>query len=202
MLRALGDRSQDGTTFAAEEVLTGAFQTVAGPVKSVDIAANEITITNLQTDADVVINLGSASLMKRFPVEMARRMALVGSGGAGAPARGGQDAAAGAAARPGRGQAPGGGQPGNGMGRPGRGGIDEMLGRFPDITAAELKPGDMIAVSSTKTDDAGRITAIKLLAGVEPFIRAAQIAGNLQRGGRGGQGGAFTIPGLEDPEFP
>ena len=90
------------------------------------------------------------------------------------------------------------------MGPGGRGGgIDEMLERFPTISAADLKVGDMIAVSSTKNGSEDHISAIKLLAGVEPFIRAAQASGNLQGAGRGAQGGGgFNIPGLDGFDVP
>jgi len=76
-----------------------------------------------------------------------------------------------------------------------------MLDRFPTITPADLKPGDMIAVSSSKNDNTDHITAIKLLAGVEPFLRAAQAQGGRQ--GRGNQGqGDFNIPGLDGFSLP
>ena len=78
--------------------------------------------------------------------------------------------------------------------------IDEMLDRFPNITAADLKPGDMIAISSTRTGNLERINAIKLLAGVEPFLRMAQATGAGAR--RGGQGVDFNIPGLDGVSFP
>ncbi|HSI88435.1 MAG TPA: hypothetical protein VK918_05220, partial [Pyrinomonadaceae bacterium] len=193
MLRALGDRSADGASFTAEEVISGAFRTVAGTIKAIDVENKEVTITDLATEQDVVVSLGSAMLMKRFPAEMAQRLAMMGAAnGAGGAPQGG---------RPGGAAPAGGGQrgPGNGMGA--RGGIDDMLVRFPDVTASELKTGEMIAVSSSRTDDPTRITAIKLLAGVEPFIRAAQMSGAAQRGGRGGTGN-FTIPGLDDFEMP
>lgn len=198
MLRAVGDRSADNQTFSAEEILTGAFETVAGTVKSVDIAKNEVTITNLQTEKDVVVELGTASLMKRFPEELATRLAAFQGGAAGAPNGGGMRPAGG---QPAAGGQPGtGARPGGGMGGGPRGGIDEMLDRFPAITAADLKVGDMIAVSSTKNHADDRLSAIKLLAGVEPFIRAAQASGQIQRGGRGVQGN-FTIPGLDGVDF-
>ncbi len=57
----------------------------------------------------------------------------------------------------------------------------------------------MIAVSSTKNSAADRIRAIKLLAGVEPFLRMAQ-AGNGKRAG--GVEGGFSIPGLDGIGFP
>jgi len=76
-----------------------------------------------------------------------------------------------------------------------------MLDRFPSITAAALKVGDMIAISSTKTDNTARMNAIKLLSGVEPFLRMAQASGGGARRG-GGVDGGFTIPGLDGIGFP
>lgn len=194
MLRALGDRSPDGAAFAAEEVVTGAFQTVAGTVKSVDPIKNEIVITNLQTKKDMTVAIGPSSILKKFPEEMATRMAGF-QGGQGARPVGQGATAATPSPAGGQGQAPGGTGRGA-FGGGGRGNIDEMLDRFPNIVAADLKTGDMIAVSSTKNGSIDRITAIKLLAGVEPFLRAAQSSGARQ-GGQGGGMGDFNIPGLD-----
>jgi hypothetical protein len=74
-----------------------------------------------------------------------------------------------------------------------------MLERFPTITTADLKAGEMIAVASSKGATPDRFKAFKLLAGVEPFIRMAQAAS----AARGGQGvsGNFTIPGLDGIGF-
>ena len=199
MLRALGDRSADGASFAAEEIITGAFRTVAGTVKTIDIAKNEVVITDAQTQKDLTVELGSASVLKKFPEEMAQRMAAMQGGGAAARPGG----APGAGARPQQANpSAAGGQAGpGGAGRPGmggaRGGIDDMLDRFPNISVADLKAGEVIAVSSTKTTNLERITAIKLLAGVEPFLRAAQ-AQAAANGGQRGQGTlSLDIPGLD-----
>ena len=206
MIRAAGDKSGDGLSLSADEIVTGAFQTIAGTVKSIDLEKNEVVITNLQTKKDVTVALGTASVMKKFPEEFAQRMVQFQGGGGPGGAPG---------ARPGGTPGSGGGQPvaatppGGGSAQPGGpvrmfpggargGGIDEMLERFPTITAADLKAGDMIAVSSTKNGDLDKISAIKLLAGVEPFIRAAQASGQQ---GRGGQG-SFNIPGLDGFDFP
>lgn len=205
MIRALGDKSSDGTSFSAEQIVTGAFQTIAGTVKSVDTAKNEIVITNLQTKKDVTVELGSTSIMKKFPAEMAERLAggQIGAGGMRPPGQGGmqqgQPGGQPAGGQPGAG-APGQGRPGMGGGR-GSGGIDDMLERFPNITAADLKAGDMIAISSTKNGDLTKVNAIKLLAGVEPFLRMAQAQSGGGRGGRGLDGG-FSIPGLDGIGFP
>ncbi|MBC7900467.1 MAG: hypothetical protein H7070_10505, partial [Saprospiraceae bacterium] len=105
--------------------------------------------------------------------------------------------------------APAGGQAGTpgsagggrgGLGGQRAGGIDDMLDRFPNITVADLKAGDMIAVSSSRSGDADRITAIKLLAGIEPFIRAAQATNGGRRAGQGTQ--SLSIPGLDGIDFP
>jgi len=208
MLRAVGDRGAEGTTFAAEEILTGAFQTVAGTVKSVDAATNEVVVTQAGTNTDVTVAITPASAVKRFPEEMAQRMAGMGQMGAAAgpggsrPAGGGQGGnrpagGQGGGERP-AGAAPGGaGGPGRTMGGGPRGGIDDMFERFPVISIADLKPGDVIAVSSSKNGATQKITAIKLLTGVEPFLRAAQMQAAAQGGrNRGGQV-EFSIPGLD-----
>lgn len=190
MIQALGDRNAEGGTFAAEEIITGAFQTVAGTVKSVDAEKNEVTITDLKTEEDLVVSVRPTSLLKKFPEETAERMArfqaMMAAGGGAA-----------AGARPAGGQ----GRPGAEGGGPGPGGMDinDLLNRFPNITVADLKAGDIIAVSSPKGKDPGRLTAIKLLAGVEPFITMAQMAAGAQRGR--GVSGSLNIPGLDSVEF-
>ena len=203
MLRAVGDRGADGATFAAEEILTGSFQTVAGTVKSVDTATNEVVVTQAGTNTDVTIAITPNSAVKRFPEEMAQRMAGMGAmgGGQGQAGQGGIRPAGGA---PAGGQRPAGAGPGGqgGQGRMmggggARGGIDDMFERFPVISIADLKPGDVIAVSSSKNANSQKINAIKLLAGVEPFLRAAQMQAAAQGGrNRGGQV-EFSIPGLD-----
>jgi hypothetical protein len=167
---------------------------VAGTVKAVDVAKNEVVITDAQSKKDITVELGSASVLKKFPEEMAQRLAGLG-------ARPGGGAGPGGAARPQANGAAPGSQVGQGQGGPGRGfggsrGIDDMLERFPNITAADLKVGEVIAVSSTKNNTPERITAIKLLAGVEPFLRAAQA--QAANGGQRGQGAlSLDIPGLD-----
>src|SRR5215204_1759136 len=81
MLRAVGDRSADGASFAAEEIVTGAFQTHAGTVKSVDTAKNEVVITELQSKKDVTVSLAPTSVLKKFPEQMAQMMAARQAGG-------------------------------------------------------------------------------------------------------------------------
>jgi hypothetical protein len=94
---------------------------------------------------------------------------------------------------------PNGGQPGQGGGfRAGGGSIDAMVERMPNITAADLKTGDMIAVlTSGPVVGTQNVKALKLLAGVEPFVELAQ----RQAAAAGARGAAnspnFNIPGLD-----
>jgi hypothetical protein len=196
MLRALGEKGADGTTFTAEEIVSGAFQTRAGTVKSVDVANNQIVITDLATNKDLTISVTPSSVLKQFPADQAQRMAQFQMGGQGGGFRPAGQGNANAPANPNPAASAGGARPGVGGGmRPGGAGIDDMLDRFPTITAADLKAGDVIAVSSTKNGDLDRITAIKLLSGVEPFLRAAQMAAARQGGPQ--RQLDLNIPGLD-----
>ncbi len=200
-LRAIGDKSADGATFAAEKVLIGSFQTVAGTVKSVDVAKKEVVIKDLSSGKDITVSTAEVTTFKKFPTEFAERMAGFQAGGVRPPGQGGGQPQPGGQG----GQPAGNGQPGavrpGGFGGGRAGGIDEMLERFPTITVSDLKPGDMIAVASSKGATPDRIKAFKLLAGVEPFIRMAQMAaagGNRQVGQANLN---ITIPGLDGIGF-
>ena len=219
MIRAFGDKSSDGSTLKAEEVVTGAFQTIAGTITAINPEKNEITINNIQTKKDITIVVGKNTVAKQFPAEMAQRMAMMQMMRAG-----GMQTGQGGMRPPQSNQTGGQNQPpkepagqtdqsagqnrmgqGGGM-RGGGGNIDDMLDRFPNITVADLKVGDMVAVSSTKGTSLENVTAIKLLSGVEPFLKTAQVQqGGGRRGGQSGQGGqdsGFSIPGLDGIGFP
>lgn len=197
-IRALGDKSEDGATIKAEKIVTGAFQTIGGTITAVNADKGEIIIADVQTKKPVTIVVGKNSVLKQFPTEMAQGMTQFQTGGV-APGQGAvrppQTNQTGAA-----GQNPP-NRPGQVGGMRGGGNIDDMLERFPNITIADLKVGAMIAVSSTKNANAERVNAIKLLSGVEPFIKAAQQQAPTGRP-RGSQQGGLSIPGLDGSNFP
>ncbi len=219
MIRALGDKSADGATLSAEEVVTGAFQTIAGTITAINPEKNEITINNIQTKKDVTIALGKNTVAKQFPAELAQRLAMVQMMQAGG---GIQSGGQGGMRPPQNSAQTGGGQPagqsqggqtgqnrmgaGNGGMRRGGGSIDDMLEGFQNITIADLKVGEMVAASSTKSaDPSAQVTAIKLLSGVEPFLKTPQTSGGGRRSGQGAQGGqdsGISIPGLDGIGFP
>jgi hypothetical protein len=65
------------------------------------------------------------------------------------------------------------------MGRGGAFDMQQMLDRMPALALAELKAGDALIIASTAGSDSGQVTAITLLAGVEPILTATP-AGNRQ----------------------
>jgi hypothetical protein len=185
-LRARGTKNDDGTKLKADEILSGAFETLAATVISVDAANGIVKVKDLQTKKSIDIKTTSDTLERRLPEQMAAMMARRmngGAAGAGAPGVG-PGTPGGAAAGPGgppAGARPAGGWSGQGGpgGAPGGGGgrgnfdLQQMLERMPPMPLTELKAGDALIVSSTKGADPGSLTAITLVAGVEPFLAAA-----------------------------
>lgn len=200
-IRAVGDKSTDGLAFAAETILTGAFRQSAGVVKSVDVTNNEVVIKDMATNKDVTIAFGDAILLKKFPPEMAERMAgMQMPGAARPPGQQGQGPVV-VQQGPPSGQSSVNGQSGGQarpMGGPRGGGMDDMLERLPNITAADLQVGDTIAILTSGSVIADKVKAIKLIAGVEPFIKMAQAAAAMSgRGQGGGNQPGLNIPGLD-----
>jgi hypothetical protein len=176
-LRALGERSPDGSAFNAEKVVTGSFKTVAGIITAVDSATGEVKINDLQTKQPLTIVVKQDAVLRKFPAanEMGGMMMgrWPGAGGAGS----GQTPTGGQAAsrpQPNSGQGTSGGSgpggPGSGMRMGGGMNIQDMLERLPTISLADVKVGDTIIVSSTRGADASRLTAISLISGAETLL--------------------------------
>jgi Cu/Ag efflux protein CusF len=207
-VRALGDKNEDGTHLKAEEVVSGAFETIAGTVDSVDAATGEVRITNLQTKKPMVVRTNADSLLRRLDpmvaTMLARRLRPESSSGGGPAAPGGGNRPAEGASQ----GAPGGGEgrfrggfggpggPGGGpRGGAANGDLQQILERMPQLSLSELKKGDAVIVSSSKAPGDAPITAFAFVAGVEPFLAAApRTAGqvnlgswNLDLSGGGGQ---------------
>lgn len=193
-IRAIGDKNEDGATFKAEQILSGAFQTIGGTITAINAEKGEITVNNIQTKKDVVIVVGKHSILKQFPADLAQRMAqmqmMQASGGGNVMRPPTQNTQQNPQQNPNQANQGGGNRQGGGS-------LDDMLERFPTITIANLKVGEMIAVSSTKSANLERVTAIKLLSGVEPFLKMPQVAGGGGNRQGGGANSGFSIPGLD-----
>jgi hypothetical protein len=179
-LRALGDKTVDGTHLTAEEVVFGTFKIAGGTVTAIDAAANQIKINDLQTKKPLTIILKPETVLRRFP-EGGMFGGGMGPGGPGA-ANG---------ARQGQGQPqqrpPGAGAGGPQGAGPGRGGANmaDMLERLPIISINDLKVGDMIIMSSLQGADPSQLTAISLVTGIEPLL--TMMAARQQTGGQTGR---------------
>jgi hypothetical protein len=154
-VRARGDKNGDGTRMTAEEIVAGTFKTIAGVILSINAAAGEMQVRNVDTKKPVTVRINKDSALKKVQPQFAQAIAnqLHPADAADGGAKGGR---------------------GGGRGRGGevRGGSDvaQMLDSSPMITLADLKAGDAIVVSSTVGAVADKITAIKLFAGVEPIL--------------------------------
>jgi Cu/Ag efflux protein CusF len=201
-VRALGDKSPDGTHYVAEEVVSGSFRNVAATITTIDPATNTLKVMDLTTKKPLLVHVNADSTMRKLPEYIARMIAMrtagaaAGGGGAGAGQR--------PQGAPGNGQgAPSGGQAAAGPGGPGgmragRGDLQQMIERMQPLKLEDLKPGDAVIVASTEGADPSQVTAITLIAGVEPILSAAPSGAqrasmlgswNLEMGMGGGGGG-------------
>jgi hypothetical protein len=187
-LRARGTKSADGTSIDAEEVVSGTFRNISGTITATDTTASTLVVKDLATKKQVTIHITPDAQMRKLPERMATMLAarLKGtSGGGGGRTNGGaQQASGGAGTTPSAGGGQGGGQAGGGQGSgqgggQGVGGGDpqQMLSRAPAIQIADLKKGD--AVMLVSTDGATDVTAITLVAGVEPLLQAPEASQSL-----------------------
>jgi Domain of unknown function (DUF5666) len=206
-LRARGSKSADGATLEAEEIVSGSFLNLAGPIQAVNADASTITLTDTATKKPVVVSVTPDSEVKKLDPAVAQRIAARLSGGGARRPDGSPAGAAGAgpkSAGPGSegpGNTQGAAGPGSGpSGRgPGGGGPDfqQLLARAPSVTLKDLQKGNMVIVVATEGQSPQSATAITVVAGVEPMLQAStsgsqamlSSAWNLGGGGEGGGGG-------------
>jgi hypothetical protein len=159
-VRVLGDRSADGAEIKAEQIVSGAFRSIAGTVSTVDAAAGALSLTDLATKKQITVSVSSGSTLRRLTPMAAAFLARRLNPEAQADERPLPASQTGA-------------RQGNGASGGAGGDPQQMLERMPVLALGELKPGDAVIVSGTKGADSGSIAAITLVAGVEPLLRAA-----------------------------
>jgi len=174
-LSARGTKSADGAAIAADGVISGTFRSIPGTVISIDTAASTVTVKDLSTKKPVTVRIAADLELRRLDDNVATRIAagLKGSS-AGAGSRGANGGGAGTNGGGGgqRSFSQGGGAGANGGG--GRMDLETILDRAPEIQLGALKKGD--AVMIVATEDASGLSAVKLLAGVEPLLEAPEAA--------------------------
>jgi hypothetical protein len=183
-VRARGSKSADGATLEAEEIVSGSFLNLAGPIQAVNADASTITVTDTATKKPVLISVTPDSEVKKLDPAVAQRIAQHLSGGGAKPPDGSAAPA-------------GGPPPGAPPHAPGGSGPDfqQLLARAPSVTVKDLQKGNMVIVVATEGQSPQSATAITVVAGVEPMLQAstkgsqAMLSSAWNLGGEGGGGG-------------
>ena len=150
-LRALGDKTGDGK-FTAEQIVSGAFKTIGVTVTAVDQSTGKITAAILDQKKPVTISINKDSVLHRIPPPVALAIAQKAKGEAPAKSTGPP-------------------QPGA---KPGQPVIDvqQMIDSLPTVSLADIKPGDVLAVTGAIDNDDTHLVAIKVAAGVDLVLKA------------------------------
>jgi hypothetical protein len=135
-----------------------------------------VQITDLDSGAPLTIKVTADSRLRRLPQFGAGPMG--GAMRAGAPG-------AGPSAAPGGPAAGGLAQAGPGGARRGPD-LQQMLEHMPATTLNELKPGETIVVSSTRSASSNHLTAVTLLAGADALLAMRQAAAAQAQGASSG----------------
>jgi hypothetical protein len=168
-LWARGTKNSDGTAIAADGIVSGSFLNIAGTILSTDNSASTLTVKDLATKKPVTIRISADAQMRRLDDKVAAFLAARLKSGQAGGQGGGQGAAsagngAGGGAQRSFSQSGGGGA--------GRMDLETILERAPVIQLASLQKGEAVMIVATK--DASGVSAVRLLAGVEPLLEAPQ----------------------------
>jgi hypothetical protein len=176
-LLARGAKSAAGSSVQAEEVVSGSFKNLSGTLLSIDAAKNTVSLKDLVTKRNVMVQLTANSALHRLPAEAAARFAARSKARApGGPASGGASSSSAAPSRPAAADisSPDSSSlPGSGMGHTG-GDLSQIVSRLPAVPLTDFHTGDAVMIVAEQTSaDSSNLTAITLLAGVEPILAAA-----------------------------
>ncbi len=163
-LRVLGVKNADQTQIKAEAIMSGLIKSVPVQIKNIDAATGQITALNLASKKPIMVIVRPDTMMKKLDDQTATMMARRLNPGAQAGGRG----------------AGGGGRA-----------MDQskILESQPTIQLSDLKTNDPVVITGSPASDMSRITAMTLVAGVEPILRAAPANGPDPLGGNWNLGG-------------
>lgn len=190
-LRALLDPTASGPERTVREVVSGSFRNIAGKISGVNEKNGTITLRDLMTKKNVTVQILPTTQMKKLSDEEATKIASL-TKAAGAPGgahgmAGGQGAwqhAAGQKPMNGPGNGPGNGMAGSASGAahgwmaghaPGGSAagmnLQQMIREAKAIQTHDLRKGEAIMLVATAGDS--NVSAITLLAGVEPLLESS-----------------------------
>jgi len=171
---ARGTRSADGNDLTADAVVSGGFRNLSGAISSVNAAQNTLTLKDVTTKQNFTVTITPDSEVRKLSTQeanmlAARMKAANGANGASGSNATGQETA--------QGNGRGFGRGGRFGGRGGGGGdLSQVIARAPKVTLADLQKGDAVMIVSTAGNSSGDVSAIQVVAGVEPILDAAPSA--------------------------
>ena len=71
-LRALGEKSADGTQYVAQEIVSGTFRTISGRIISVDPTTHEVKFTDAQTQKPLTVVVIEDSNLRRLAPDLVK----------------------------------------------------------------------------------------------------------------------------------
>jgi len=168
-LRVLGDKSEDGASIQAEEIISGTFLNLSGLISKIDAGAGQVTLKDLATKKIVTVQVTSDSVIRSLPEKDATMLAARARG-AGAGGAKGADAAKSGEQHPHEAQRGAGQDAGQQAGSS----LAQMLPTFPTEKLEDLKVGGAVMIVASQPDpDSPPVTAVTMLSGVEPLLTAA-----------------------------
>jgi hypothetical protein len=167
-LRARGTRSADGKELTADEIVSGSFRNIAGPITAMDPGASTISVQDLLSKKTITLKITADSQLRKLPPPMAQGIAMRLKG---APADAAPNSSASTPVGPTGDGAQRGGQGGSRGG--GGGDLQQAISRVPPASLADLQKGDAVMIVATQGAPESKSTVITLLGGVEPILEAS-----------------------------
>jgi hypothetical protein len=164
-LRVRGVKSADGSSMNAEEIVSGAFENLAGTVTAVDPAAGTLTVTDIASKKSYSIKVTPNSSLRALPPEAAARFAARAKVGEGSGDKPKAPPAAGVAV----GDAHAEGEHSGSAGMD----LSTLVNRLPQGALSDLHKGEVLMIVAEKSGSGtDSLTAITVLSGVEPILSA------------------------------
>lgn len=144
--RALGNKSQDGASYSVEEILAGTFRVIPATISAVDASAGELKVNELGKQETLTVVTNKDTRTRRLSKELAAALAGSVDKNGRAPEQSGA----------------------------GQNSFQQQIEQMPQVNLSDLKVGDMVLLTSAAEGGQPRITAIALIAGVEPVLKPLQ----------------------------
>lgn len=167
-LRARGTREADGNDFAADEIVSGSFRNISGRIISIDAAAGALQVMDTIAKGPAIVKFTAQSELRKLSPALSQRLAMRFARGT----AGGTSEHPDSSASSRRSNGTGNGHPRNSAPHAPPD-LQQILSRMPSITLSDLKKGDAVAIVTANGAAPGELTAITLLAGVEPILAAS-----------------------------